>query len=86
MSLITVDTSQPRQRGWHTEAIGYVTTPQWIMAIIFAGFAVVGLNTVRSRWITSSQEHWRICFRLVIFNRHMDIVTIRKEVKDGNQK
>lgn len=72
--------------GFDSGSTGYVTTPQWIMAIIFAGFAVIGLYTVRSRWTTSNHVQWRICLRLVIFNQRMDIVTIRKEAKDGNQK
>lgn len=67
-------------------ATGYVTTPQWIMAVIFVGFVVIGFYTVKSRWTTSSHAHWRICLRLVIFNLPMDIVTIEKGVKDGNQK
>jgi len=71
--------------GLGSGATGYVTTPQWIMAIIFVEYAVIGLNIVKSHWTISNQELSRICLRLVIFNRHMDIVTILKARKGGNQ-
>lgn len=56
-----------------------------LMAIIFAGFAVVGLLLRKSHWTTSSQEHTRTCLTLIIFNQPMDIVIIEKGHSAGRQ-
>ena len=67
-------------------ATGYVTTPQWIMAVIFVGFVVVGFRLRKSRWTIPNQEMQRTCLQLIIFNQPMDIVTIEKAVKDGSRE
>ena len=71
--------------GYGLGRTGYTKT-RLLMGIIFAESVVIGLQQVKSHWTISNQEMQTTYFRLKTFNRHMDIVTITKEVKDGSQK
>lgn len=80
------DTKRVKAHGLRSGAGGSESTHLWIMAIIFAGYAVVGLLRTKSRWTTSNRERQKTSISLVIFNQHMELVTIEKGVDDGNQK
>lgn len=70
------------QIGSGTEPTGYTITHRWIMAIIFAEFALVGFQQRKSRLTTSSLVQPVTCFSIVIFNQPMVTATIVREA-DG---
>lgn len=80
------NTKLQRGRGWRSDVNGSVLTHRWIMAIIFAGFVVVGLLRTKSLLTISGRGQQKTYIDMVIFNRPMGLVTIEKEVNDGNQK
>lgn len=67
-------------------SIGYRTTYPWIMAIIFAGFVVVGLRKTRSRLTISSPEQPAICLTLLIFNQPIGYVILERGADVGHRK
>ena len=66
------------RRGLHSGIYGSETTHRWIMAIMLAGFVVVGLKQTKSRLTTSVRERLTTLFSLVIFNQHITLATITR--------
>lgn len=86
MSLIQRITLTTKLPGLPSGRYGYAITRPWITAITFAGFVVIGLHQMKSRWITLNQERQITHLTLIIFNLHIATATITKGVKDGSQK
>ena len=72
--------------GWFSGGGGSRRFHPWKMAIIFAGFVVIGFTVKKLPWTISSPELQRTCLVLVIFNQPTVCAIIEREVKDGNQK
>ena len=79
------DTKQARGRGSRSGKGGSETTRHWIMAIICAGFVVIGLERVKSLSTTSGLERQKTSMIVTIFNQPMEVATIERVHVGGNR-
>ena len=79
------DTKQAREHGSRSGKGGSETTRHWILAIICAGFVVIGLERVKSLSTTSNLERQKTSIILTIFNQPMEVATIERVRVGGNR-
>ena len=77
--LITRNTKQAKEPGLRSGKGGSETTRHWIMAIICAGFVVIGLERVKLHLTTLTLERQRTSIVLTIFNQPMELVITTKD-------